>query len=131
MSWHAQQVAPHISAEVGLLLSEVSQRTVSTIVRTNLLVQDTRARRDYKLLVHRFSSTEELCLYAWMDAGSQNRPDGGSTQGIIVGIGPKGLLQGDMGSITLLSWHSNRIDRTCRSPGAAETLAAVNGEDTL
>ena len=25
LSWHAQQVAPHIAAEVGLLLSEVSQ----------------------------------------------------------------------------------------------------------
>ena len=131
LSWHGQQVAPQISAEVGLLLSEVSKSTVETIIRTNILVQHTRARKDYKILVHRFAPTEELCLYAWVDAGSQNRPDGGSTQGIVIGIGPRGLLRGDLGSITLLSWHSNRIDRTCRSPGAAEALAAVNGEDIL
>ncbi|OLQ01621.1 hypothetical protein AK812_SmicGene15624 [Symbiodinium microadriaticum] len=92
LSWHAQQVAPHISAEVGLLLSEVSQSTVSTIIRTNILVQHTRARKDYKIMIHRFAPSEELCLYAWVDAGSQNRPDGGR---------------------------------------AAETLAAVNGEDVL
>ena len=31
LSWYAQQTAPHLSAEVGLLLSEVSQSTVETI----------------------------------------------------------------------------------------------------
>ena len=118
-----------LSGLLGGIVRGVSQSTVSTIIRTNILVQHTRARKDYKIMIHRFAPSEELCLYAWVDAGSQNRPDGGSTQGIVVGIGPKGLLKGDMGSVTLLSWHSNRIDRTCRSPGAAETLAAVNGEE--
>ena len=58
LSWHGQQVAPQISAEVGLLLAEVSKSTVETIIRTNILVQHTRARKDYKFLVHRFAPTE-------------------------------------------------------------------------
>ena len=34
-------------------------------------------------------------------------------------------------SISPIAWHSQKIDRTCRSPGAAEAQAAVNGEDCL
>ena len=37
LSWHAQQVAPHLSAAVSLLLSETSQGTVGTIKKANLL----------------------------------------------------------------------------------------------
>ena len=33
VSWHAQQVAPHFSAEIGLLLSEVNKSTIETIYK--------------------------------------------------------------------------------------------------
>ena len=33
VSWHAQQVTPYFSAEVGLLLSEVNKSTLETITR--------------------------------------------------------------------------------------------------
>ena len=131
LSWYSQQTAPHLSAEVGLLLSEVSQSSVDTILRTNMLVQSARARKDYVIKIRAFEPGEALCVYAWVDAGSQNRPDGGSTQGIVIGVGPLSMQNGELGHVNLISWHSNRIDRTCRSPGAAETQAAVNGEDSL
>ena len=41
------------------------------------------------------------------------------------------MLQGELGRITPVAWHSNRIDRSCRSPGASEAQAAINGEDAL
>ena len=41
------------------------------------------------------------------------------------------MLQGDLCQVTPVAWHSNRIDRACRSPGAAEAHAAINGEDAL
>ena len=131
LSWHAQQTAPHISAEVGLLLSEVGVSTVDTLLRANLLVQHTKARKNHKMLIHRFAATEELCAYAWVDAANQNRPDGGSTQGLLIGLGPRSLQDGDLGKITPVVWSSTKIDRQCLSPGSAETQAAVNGEDAL
>ena len=67
----------------------------------------------------------------WTDAGSQNRPGGESTQGLFLGLGPLGLLDGNLEAITPVAWHSNRIDRVTRSPGAAEAKAVVNGEDLL
>ena len=131
LSWHAQQVAPHLSAGVSLLLSEVTRATTDTIIRANRLLYNTKARGVHKMKIHAFGETEPLAIYAWVDAGSQNRWDGSSTQGILVGIGPEALFQGSMGKISFLTWHSNKIDRACRSPGAAEAQAAVNGEDAL
>ncbi|CAE7039082.1 RE1 [Symbiodinium sp. KB8] len=76
-------------------------------------------------------NSEALGMYAWVDAASQNRVDGGSSQGILVGLGPLSMLRGEVGSVSIIAWHANKIDRKCRSPGAAETQAAVNGENVL
>ena len=129
LSWHAQQVAPHVSAEVGLMLSEVNHSTVETLIKANLLLEHIKARKDHKMLITRQEG--ETHFYAWVDAASQNRIDGGSTQGIFIGASSGRLLQGEVEAISPISWHSTRIDRVCRSPGAAETAAAVNGEDML
>eukprot|EP00435_Cladocopium_sp_Y103_P042170 s2053_g11.t1 len=131
LSWHAQQVAPHISAEVGLLLSEITESTVDTIIRTNKLIYATRTRQDHKLIIHSFPESCELGLYMWSDAAGQNRRDGSSTQGLFLGMAPLGLLEGNMEKVTPIAWHANKIDRVVRSPGAAEATAAVNGEDLL
>ena len=81
------------------------------------------------MIIHAFLRSEELAIYTWVDAASQNRRDGGSTQGILVGIRPQSMLNGELGKISLLAWHSSKIDRVCRSPGAAEAQAAANGDD--
>ena len=70
-------------------------------------------------------------MYVWVDAGSQNRHDGWGTQSILLGAASNKLLDGDIGPASFIAWHSQKIERQCRSPGAAEALAAVNGEDAL
>lgn len=131
LSWHAQQVAPHLSAEVGLFLSALSTSTVETIHQINNLLYRTKQRKEHRLKVHAFPPGCETGLFMWTDAGSQNRPGGESTQGLFLGLGPLGLLDGNLEAITPVAWHSNRIDRVTRSPGAAEAKAVVNGEDLL
>ena len=131
LSWHAQQVAPHFSAEVGLMLSEISTSTVETICRVNHLLQKAKSRKDHKLLIHAFPENTKTGLFVWADASGQNRPDGGSTQGIFIGIAPLGLLQGKMECVSPIGWHASKIDRVTRSPGAAEAKAVVTGEDLL
>lgn len=131
LSWHAQQVAPHISAEVGILLSEVSESTVETLIKTNLLIQQVRSRRNHHMLIHAFPKETPLGVFAWADAAGQNRRDGSSTQGIFVGIAPMTLLSGHVEKVTPIAWHASKIDRVCRSPGAAEAVSVVNGEDYL
>eukprot|EP00439_Symbiodinium_sp_Y106_P029505 s2527_g3.t1 len=131
LSWLAQQTAPHLSASVSLLLSEVTQSTVDTIIRVNQLTSQVKKRKDHAMIIHSFAEHESLSMYAWVDAASGNRPDGGSTQGIFIGIGPSSMMQGAVGQVTPVAWHSSKVDRVCRSPGAAEAQAAVNGEDSL
>ena len=131
LSWYSQQVAPHVSAEVSLLLSQVNTSTVDTIIKANLLLHHTKARKDHILRIHSFPPQEKLAMYAWVDAANQNRCDGGSTQGAFIALGPESMLQGEMGDISPVAWHSSKIDRACRSPGSSEAQAAVNGEDLL
>ena len=131
LSWLAQQSAPHLSAAVSLLLSEVTRSTIDTVIRSNLLLQNVRQRRDHQMLIHAMPRDEPVMMFAWVDAANANRPDGGSTQGIFVGLGPRSMMSGAVGKVTPVTWHSSKVDRVCRSPGAAEALAAVNGEDAL
>ncbi|CAE7277358.1 RE1 [Symbiodinium sp. KB8] len=131
LSWTAQQVAPHLSAEVSLLLSETSEGTVATIKKANQLLHQAQLRHEHAMKIHAFPQHVDLAIYAWVDAASQNRVKGGSTQGIFVGIAPKSLAQGEVTEVSPLVWQSSKIDRACRSPGAAEVQAATNGDDTL
>ncbi|CAE7837991.1 RE2 [Symbiodinium sp. CCMP2592] len=86
ISWHAQQVAAHFSASVSLLLSEVAQSTVSTIMDANQLLNQVRAQKDHVLVIHKFPPEEELCMLAWVDASNQNRADGRSRQNKLGGL---------------------------------------------
>ena len=131
ISWHAQQVAPYLAAAVSLLLTEVTRSTVETIIQSNILLSHAKAKQNYLMKIHAFRPEDDLVFIGWVDAANGNRSDGGSTQGIFIGATPKEMLQGDICGVSPISWTSQKIDRACRSPGAAEAQAAVNGEDSL
>ena len=131
ISWHAQQVAPYLAAEVSLLLTEVSRSTVETIVKANMLLAAAKGKKDHVMRIHSFQPDDTLTMVAWVDAAQGNRADGGSTQGIFLGVTTTKLLQGKIEGVSPLAWTSQKIDRACRSPGASEAQAAVNGEDAL
>ena len=84
VSWHAQQVAPHFSAEVGLLLSEVNTSTIDIVLRANKMLEQVKSMLSHSLKIHA-TPARELSLYAWVDAANANRRDGSSTQGILIG----------------------------------------------
>ena len=130
ISWHAQQVAPHFSAEVGMLLSEVNHSTVETLLKANTLLDQVKNMKQHRLKIHPIP-LEETILVAWADAAANNRVDGGSTQGIVIGATKRGMLSGECEQVSILTWHSSKIQRVCTSPGSSEALAAVNAEDLL
>ena len=130
LSWAAQQTSPHLSAEVGLLLSEVNHSTVDTILRCNKLLDQAKARKAHRLRIHKMPF-DDIILCAWCDAAAHNRLDGSSTQGVVIGAAPKELLTGENVPVSFMLWQSTKIQRVCRSPGASEAAAAVNAEDLL
>lgn len=109
LSWHAQQVAPHFSAEVDLLLSEIAHGSVETILKTNKLIHAAHQRKDHKMIIHRFPQDVEEGLFVWADAVGQNRKDGSSTQGLFLGLAPASLLEGNMEKVSPICWHANKI----------------------
>ena len=130
LSWYAQQTSPHLSSEVGLLLSEINKSTVDTIHRANKLLDQAKAMKSHRLRIHAIP-WKELMLCAWCDAAPHNRPDGSSTQGVVIGAASKKLLDGECVPVSFMLWQSTKITRVCRSPGASEAVAAVNAEDLL
>jgi len=113
------------------MLSEVTESTVETIVRANKLLFEAKQRKDHKLIIHAFDPQEKLGMYCWADAAGQNRRDGSSTQGILVGVAPERLFEGHVEKVSPICWHSSKIDRVSRSPGAAEARSVISGEDYL
>ncbi|CAE7233778.1 RE1 [Symbiodinium sp. KB8] len=113
------------------VLVEVTRSTVDTMIRANILLAQAKAKQGYKMQIHGHDPNSEVMFVAWVDAANGNRVDGGSTQGIFVGATATRIMEGDICDVSPVSWASQKIDRSCRSPGASEAQAAVNGEDTL
>ena len=131
LAWSAQQTCPHIAAGVSLLLSQVNSSTIETLIETNKLIYKTKCQRKHKLIIHGGIGMHDTLIAGWADAAAQNRVDGKSTQGIFIGITSKSLLTGQLCKVSPVSWSSSKIGRQCRSPGAAESLAAINCEDIM
>ena len=131
LSWCAQQTQPQISAAVSVLLSEVNRSTVRTMIEVNKVVYQVRANKHHTLKIHGGLDPRHLLVAGWADAAGQNRIDGKSTQGLLVGLTSQSLLEGEMCGISPICWQSTKIVRQCRSPGAAESLAAIDCEDLL
>ena len=131
LSWCAQQTQPQLSAAVGLLLSQVTTSTVSTMIEINKLIHATKCNKKHVLKIHGDLKVADLLVACWTDASAQNRQDGKSTMGLLVGLTSQKLLNGEMCNVSPVYWRSAKITRQCRSPGAAEALAAIDGEDAM
>ena len=131
LSWHVGQVGFKYSAHVGLSLSEVTHSTVESLEQANKLLQAVRLDSKVPLRIHAFPDTAKLSMVSWVDASSQNRPDGSSTAGIVIGLTPSEIQEGAVTCVSPMFWRSGKIDRVCRSPGAAEARAAIDAEDNL
>ena len=131
LSWHTSQVGFRFSAYTSLMLSEVPQSTVQTLIDANALLQRARAAAKEPMKIFGFTEQEQPQVYCWTDASSQNRHDGYSTKGIFIGMSSVHLEQGSVDRVSPWFWQSGKIDRVCRSPGAAEARASTDGEDSL
>ena len=130
LSWHATQVAPQWCAPVSMLLSKIHKGTVQDICETNKLLRKAKLGQHQKMRIQRHQQDSPL-LAAWVDAADANRPDGSSTKGVFIGWTRQQLLNGDLVAISPIFWQSAKIQRVCKSSGAAEARAAVDAEDEL
>ena len=132
LSWLCGQTCFLFSVDVNFLITSIPVSTVGDLNRANKLVRDIKKWKHLKYKIHTFDSQQGLDMVVWTDAGWANRPNGkDSTEGIFVGLTDKRLQQGWETNVTPIHWRSGKIERTCRSPACAETMASLDGEDDL
>ena len=90
-----------------------------------------QAGQHQKLVIHALPKESSPVIATWADAAHANRIDGSSTKGVLIGWSTHRLLEGELEKVTPLFWQSARTHRTCSSSAAAETCAAVDGEDEM
>ena len=101
------------------------------MLKVNRLIRDMKRNADQRLLFPSWGgiSLDQLCVATWTDASNHNRPDRGSTIGIVTGIAPKQLLHGEECQISIVQWKSGRTPRQCLGSNGAEVQALTIGED--
>eukprot|EP00435_Cladocopium_sp_Y103_P047941 s1625_g14.t1 len=142
VSWRATQTAPQYLADTSLLLSEISKGTVETLYKTNKLIREMRANASQGLWFPSWGrEIKDLAVIVWADASQHNRPDKSSTIGILAGIGPKEMINGEEHPLAIemingeehplaiVQWRSSKTPRQCLGSNGAEVQAVTIGED--
>ena len=100
LAWHCNQVGFRFCTCVSLGLSEVPHATVETLVQTNALLHRVRDAAKEPMVIYPIK-WERIGSYAWADVG---------------------LSSGEIQHVSPMCWRSAKLDRVCRSPGAAEHM---------
>ena len=112
LAWKASQTGPQYQADVSLLLFEVKFATIDTLQRANKLVREVKRDAQQSL---RFPAwklrLEDLTVVTWCDASQHNRPDKSSTHGLVTGVAPRALLEGEECEIAIVTWKSSKTPR--------------------
>ena len=131
LAWKSSQTGPQYQADCGILLSEVPYRaTINTVLKANKLIREVKRESHQSLLFpHWNRHWRDLVIVSWCDAGQQNRPDRSSTLGVLTGIAPKELLEGEECQVAIVNWKSGKTPRQCLGSNGAEVQAITEGED--
>ena len=132
MSWICGQTCFMYSVDVNFLITTVPVSKVEDIIKANGVARALKKWRDLKFRIHSFNPEEPLEMTCWTDAAWANRPNqSDSTAGIFIGMSTPKLREGLESDVTPIYWRSGKIERVCRSPAAAETMASADGDDDL
>ena len=132
LSWMCGQTNFLYAVDVNFLITEVPVSTVGELIKANQLVRNLKKWHGLKFKIHAFPESEDLELTCWSDAAWANRPnERDSTERVFIGMSTRALRMGKEADVSPIYWKSGKIDRVCRSPAAAETIAALDGEDDL
>ncbi|CAE6957766.1 RE1 [Symbiodinium sp. CCMP2592] len=132
LSWRANQTSPQLSAEIGLLLSEVPNATVDTMIRANKMVREAKRTAEQILHFHAYQFPwSELVAVVWADAAQNNRPKRGSTVGVVGALAPRKILEGERVAMNIVSWRSTKAPRESLGSNGSEVQAITIGEDLV
>ena len=127
VAWRANQTAPWLSATTSILQGSNQSATVKELLLCNKLCRLQRAKSSVGL---QFSNQiKQNVVITFSDASHANRYDGASQGGSLTILADARILNGEKSEFSVLSWHSKRLKRVCRSSTSAEIQACANAYD--
>ena len=134
LAWPAGQCLPQLSASISLLQASSSNPTVNDIVQANKLLRFAKdVVQGYCMTLRRHGNElAEVRFGVYMDASWGIRPDGSSQGGHTIFIGAEeGMSSGKPFPLTIVSWHSRKLNRMRRSSLSAEAQSAAGAIDEV
>ena len=74
-------------------------------------------------------SLQDLAVITWTDASNHNRADKSSSLGILTGIAPSCMLEGEECQVAIVQWKSGKCPRAVLGSNGAEVQGLTVGED--
>ena len=132
LQWVATQTQLQICARVNLLLTELTvHKTLIVAKEINDLVKE--VRKDPVTLklwrLPEINHWQDATIVTLADQAHCNRPNGGSTGGLITFIGGPQIYDGQAGRLSVVSWRTWRLRRKAISTNDGEIQCMLEGED--
>ena len=128
LAWPAGQCLPQLSASISLLQASSSSPTVNDIKIADMLLRFAKegVQDHSKTLRRHGASLAKLRFCVYMDASWGIWPDGAAQGGHAIFVGTEAkMTERKPFPLTLVSWHSKKLTRLCRSSLFAEAQSAA------
>ncbi|CAK9056670.1 Integrase catalytic domain-containing protein [Durusdinium trenchii] len=119
--------------QVNLLLTELTvNKNMAVAVEINQLIKDLKKDPMQIRLwqLPHIDHWQQWVVVTMADQAHANRPQGGSTGGILTCLGGPEQATGDAGKLNTISWRSWRLKRKAISTNDGEMQATLEGEDS-
>ena len=132
LQWCATQTQLQICARVNLLLSELTATGTMLVAKEiQELVKEVRAGpttlKIFKL--KEVQHWQDVVVVTLADQAHANRPQGGSTGGLLCFLGGPQHFYGDVGRLNVMAWKTWKLRRKAISTNDGEIQSILEGED--
>ena len=132
LQWLATQTQVQICGRVNLLLTELTvYQTVEVARELNGLIKEVR-NNPVVLKLWRLPEAahwQDFTVVTLADQAHGNRPEGGSTGGLMTFLGGPQHRRGQVGRLNLVAWRTWRLRRKAVSTNDGEIQSMLEGED--
>ena len=133
LQWVATQTQLMASSRVNLLLTELTvNKNMQVAKEVQELVREVRSRPTTLRLwqIPEIKHWQDTCVVTLADQAHNNRPQGGSTGGLITFLGGPSHLRGEAGRLNVVGWKTWKLKRKCISTNDGEIQCMLEGEDS-
>ena len=132
LQWAATQTQVQICARVNLLLTELTViKTIQVAKEIQDLIKEVRSNPVTLKLWHmpEIQHWQDAVIVTLADQAHNNRPQGGSTGGLMTFVAGPQHLEGHAGRLNLVAWRTWKLKRNAISTNDGEIQCILEGED--